>query len=1659
MSSEFKREESRATQTGGLSVADKRALAERLLQKKSTAAALFAQSYSQAAMWFLHQLDAASTAYHVAFAARICSTLDAAALECALQRLLDRHPMLRTTFANHDTGPVQTVANHQRVAFDLIEAEGWAKDELHHEVLQVFARPFDLERGPVLRVTLFWRPATADRAAEHVLLVVAHHIIMDGWSIAIFLNELMAFYRTETGAAPANGASAVLPALNVRYADYVLWQHQLLSGPEGNRLEQFWQRELSDLPPSLALPTDYARPPIQVYDGATALFTIDAALTAQLRTLARAEGVTLYMLALAAWHLLLARISGQDDLLIGSPMAGRDQAAYSGVIGDFVNMVVLRLGHESASRQPRLSVRDFLRQVRGKVLAALDHQEYPFALLVERLRAARDASRTPVFQVSLDWQKLQRFGPLGPLFLPYSPDQHVDVAGLTLQPYFIPQQEGQLDLALQMVEADEHVYGALRYSTALFEPDTIIWMHNAFTSLLETIVTNPDQQLANLEIGVVAMSEQAFLVHLRQLDIKIWVEGERLRVSAPAGRMTPELQQEIGRRKQELIALLNRAPTAGPAAPSLKPVERQGPMPLSFAQQRLWFLDQMNPGSSAYNMVFPMNVKGKLQIDVLRRVLSTIVSRHEVLRSRFVLVDGQPAQVADAPRPFDLPLVDLQHLPLDEAHKAAIRRAEEEACTPFDLAAGPLLRGVIMQLGPEEYALVIACHHIISDGWSIGVMTRELMTLYDTMAAGKPASLPPLPIQYADYAWWQRQAAQSERTQREMSYWKRKLAQPLPILDMPTDHPRPAVMSERGTRREFTWGRALVDEVQAFSRKNGVTTYMTLLAAFNALLYRYTRQEDILVGSPVAGREQSETEPLIGFFVNNIVLRTDLSGAPTFRQLLERVRTVTLEAYEHQHVPFDRLVEALHPDRDPSRPPFFQILFSLQNMNMEDVHLVDTTMKRMEIETQTTRFDLTVELWERPDEMLCFIEYCTDLFEEKTIQRLMGHYETLLKAILRDPDQKIGDLPLLTADERQQLLDGWNDTAVDYPRHQPVHRLFEAQAAQRPHAVAVTCSGAAIRYDELNSAANQLARHLQSLGCGAGALVGIFMDRSIEMVMALLAVHKAGAAYLPLDPAFPADRLAFMLEDSAAGYLIAQAHLADQMPAHHAQVVMVDDDWPLVATQSSENLPFATSALAADAVGEDEDEVYDSEQLAYVLYTSGSTGRPKGVQVPQRALVNFLVSMQAAPGMTAQDILLSVTTLSFDIAGLEIFLPLITGGQIEMVSYAVATDGAALLEKLHSCRATIMQATPATWRLLLSAGWQSTPGLKILCGGEAMPGELANQLLGRCASLWNMYGPTETTIWSTIEQVSAGEGIMPIGRPIANTQVYILDEAQRPLPIGIAGELYIGGDGVAHGYLNRPELTAEKFVLDPFAGGTQRMYRTGDLARWRADGRLEFLGRIDFQVKIRGFRIELGEIEAVLDEHPAVRQAVVMAREDTPGDLRLVAYLLLDAGTAPSASDLRSYLKEKLPDYMTPALYVTVDAFPLTPNGKVNRKALPAPSEGRVETSVHYVAPRNETERSIAAIWQSVLAVEKVGITDNFFDLGGHSLLIIQVHNQLRRSLETTLTIAQMFQYPTIEALAAHLQRPQAAADTLQQAQARAARQRSQWERPVPTAR
>jgi amino acid adenylation domain-containing protein len=1038
--------------------------------------------------------------------------------------------------------------------------------------------------------------------------------------------------------------------------------------------------------------------------------------------------------------------------------------------------------------------------------------------------------------------------------------------------------------------------------------------------------------------------------------------------------------------------------------------ERTGTAPLSFAQQRLWFIEQLEPGTHAYNSARAARLRGPLDTAVLRRSMGDIVERHEALRTSFTQADGRPVQVIAGTLSLPLPIADLSGFPEDEREAQARHLAEEEIRRPFDLTRAPLLRVRLLRLGPEEHILILTMHHIVSDEWSQGVLFRELAALYEAHLAGNLSPLQPLPIQYADYAVWQREWLQGERLEPELAYWRERLQGAPPVLQLPTDRPRPPKQTFRGAKQSLLLPRELGPGLRALSRSEGATLFMTLLAAFQALLARYTGEDDIVVGSPIAGRTRMETEGLIGFFVNTLVLRTDLSGDPTFRELLRRVREVAFGAYDHQDLPFERLVEELQPERSLSHSALLQVMFTLQNAPAPIPRLARLEVETELVDRRVAKFDLSLFLRNDVEGLRALLEYHTDLFDAGTIVRLLGHFQTLLEGIVTDPDRRLSELPLLTEAERYQAMVEWNATDADLPRETTVHGLFEAQAARTPDAIAVMFEGEALSYRELDRRANRLARRLQEHGVGPEVPVGLCVERSAGMLVGLLAILKAGGAYLPLDPTYPRERLELMLADAAVPVLVTQRELLETLPRGTAAAVCLDAEGGWTA-------PGSAAPVDSGVTG---------EQLAYVIYTSGTTGRPKGVQITHRAAVNLLTSLAEIPGLGPRDTMFAVSTLTFDVATLELLLPLIVGARVAIAPRGVTMDGRLLSAALAQAGATVMHATPAIWRLLVESGWSGAPPFKAMSGGEALPATLAAELLARCTEVWDLYGPTETTICSAAAPVRAGVPLW-LGNLIANTRLYLLDSHLMPVPIGVPGELYIGGTGLARGYLGRPRLTADRFVPDPFTQAPgARMYRTGDLMRRRPDGGLEFLGRTDHQVKLRGFRIELGEIEAVLTRHPAVHQVAVLAREDRPGDKRLVAYVLPAAGEAPAIGELRDHLRRKLPDYMVPSAFVLLSRFPHTSSGKVDRSALPAPDHQPHAAST-YVAPRSALERLLAGICTEVLGIERMGANDDFFALGGHSLLATRVIARLEANLGVEVPVRLLFEAPTVAGLAGRI--------------------------------
>ena len=1032
--------------------------------------------------------------------------------------------------------------------------------------------------------------------------------------------------------------------------------------------------------------------------------------------------------------------------------------------------------------------------------------------------------------------------------------------------------------------------------------------------------------------------------------------------------------------------------------------------PLSFPQEQMWVIDLMTPGNPAYNLPYGFRLRGALDATALEASFNEVVRRHEILRTTFGLEAGEPVQRIHPGLKIGISVTWLDHLPGEERERKLQILAAEESVRSFELSRLPLIRVSLFKLGADEHVLIVNTHHIVADGLSIALMMKEVDALYRAFTCAGEPSLPGLPAQYADFALWQRETAGSGVHDGQRAFWSGRLAGRLPVLELPGDFPRPPLQSFKGSNVFFEIPAALARDLQSLGAREGCTFFMTLLAAFQVLLQRYSGAEDIVIGTPIAARTAPGAAPLIGNFLNMVALRCDVSGDPPFLDLLRRSRDTTLDAFSHSDQPFPLVLEHLKFERDPCRNPVFQAM--LQILPAGAPSMGGLEVRSFHFDLKIAQVDLSLHLYEEAGAYLGRFEYCTDLFRPETVRRLSSNFERLLRSIVADPRQTVSRIPILAPAERNQILFEWNDTRADYPADALLHRLFEAQVTRTPGRIALKAGATALSYGDLDASANRLAHALRSRGIRRGERVGLCVERGADMLAAVLGVLKTGAAYVPLDPSFPEARLRFMADDAKIALLVSTGALGRSLGLPRERQLLLDSDAGIIAAAPGSVLPVdAGAAQPGDP--------------AYVIYTSGSTGTPKGVVVPHRAVVNFLGSMAWAPGLTADDVLVAVTTLSFDIAVLELHLPLMLGATVVITSRDDTRDGAALAALLERHCATVMQATPATWRLLLAAGWRGSAPFKALVGGETLPADLADQLLARGVQLWNMYGPTETTVWSTCARITGSSAGITIGRPIANTLVRVLGPRNELCPVGVPGELCIGGAGVALGYWNRPELTAERFVPDPYRHSPWAvLYRTGDRARWRADGTLEHLGRLDYQVKLRGFRIEPGEIESVIARHKGVREVAVVAREDAPGDPRLVAYLASENPPAGLADELRALLRATVPEYMIPAHIVTLQALPRTDNGKLDRKALPAPEAAENAERDAGIAPRTPTEQMVLGVFRDALKRSDFGVSGNFFDLGGHSLAAARMMLRLRAASGRDLPSRLLFERQTVSALA-----------------------------------
>ena len=1529
-------------------------------------------SFIQRQIWVIDQMTPGNPAYNLPYGYRLRGRLDVTALEDSFNEIIKRHEVLRTTFAIRDGEPLQLIHPELKIKIKVTGLDHLPCPEretvLHALASEESLASFDLSRLPLLRVSLFKLGE-----AEHVLIINQHHIVADGLSIDPLLVELNTFYRGFTG-----GGSPHPPALAVQYADFALWQQQTVADGAHARQLDFWRKQLSGVLPVLELPGDHPRPALQSFKGSNEFFTIPAAQAEELKALGAREGCTFFMTVLAAFQVLLHRYSGAEDILIGAPVSARG-GELSGLIGVFLNVVALRC---DLSEDPTFL--EVLHRSREITLDAFSNGDLPLEILVNHLKVERDPGRNPVFQVML--QVLSNKTP--------------SLGDLEVSNFHFDLKFAQFDLTLHLYEEEGGYCGRFEYCSDLFEAPTIQRLCGHFLTLLEAIVREPHRSVSTIPLPTEAERPQLAVEFQAQTIQQLAERIEPKTSTSPSNSLNPmkTLKDNTARLPDE-SARQSEIP---------KRRDRQS-APLSFAQRQMWVIDQMTPGNPAYNLWIGFRLRGRLDLRALEDSFNVVIKRHEALRTTFAVEDGEPLQITHPELKIKIKVTALDHLAETQREQTLRALAAEAPVESFDLSRLPLIRIALFKLGAAEHVMILTIHHIVSDGLSTGLLMEELNTYYQAFLRGDKPRPQELPIQYGDFAVWQQQAVANGAYASQVDFWRKQLGGKLPVLELPGDKPRPARQSFKGANVFFRIPAALTQELRSLGARERCTFYITVLAAFHTLLHRYSGAEDIVIGTPIGIRTPSEVEPLIGNFLNMIALRGDLSGDPTFAELLRRCRDTTLDAFFNSELPFEAMMKHLKFERDPSRNPIFQVLLTV--LPASATRMGDLEVRDFSADVKFSQFDVSLHLYEEGDAYFGEFVYCSDLFHAATMERMAANFLALLQAVARDPQQRLSKIPILAAPEREQLLNEWNATEAEFPAGLLMHEFFEAQVERTPGRMAVIAGATTLTYAELNTRANHLAHALRSRGVGRGQRVGLCLERGADMLASVLGILKAGAAYVPLDPSYPADRLRFMAEDAQLALLVSTTALARDFALPRERQLLLDADADTIASMSGTRLP--TDAATAQP-----------EDPAYLIYTSGSTGKPKGVVIPHRAVANFLTSMAREPGLTADDVLVAVTTLSFDIAVLDLHLSLMVGARVVIATRDEALDGQALGALLDQHRATVLQATPVTWRLLMEAGWKPKAAMKAVVGGETLPKVLADQLLSSGIELWNGYGPTETTVYSTCAHITDTTNGITIGRPVANTIVRILDPQKNLCPIGVPGELYIGGAGVALGYWNRPALTADRFVPDPFGPTGATLYRTGDLVRWRGDGNIEHLGRLDFQVKLRGFRIEVGEIEAALAQHPGVREVAVVAREDTPGDKRLVAYLIAETAPDDLADQLRARVRAAMPEYMVPAQFVMLSAMPRTQSGKIDRKALPAPGADDGARSRTSVAPRTPTEELVAGAFCAVLNRANVGALDNFFDLGGNSLMAARLMLQLRTASGHDLPLRTLFERQTVSALA-----------------------------------
>lgn len=1552
-------------------------------------------STAQIEVWLAQQLAPRDTLFNVGGYLEISGAIDFEVFTKALRMALQEAGSPLSRFQETSAGVRQLPGDVRDVPILFFDLTGEA--DPHASALAWMdgdiATPFDLVEGPLCRFALL-------KLREDAVLCysVFHHLVTDFFGARVLERRTANLY----GAAMSGRAA---PSETLTPWPEVLDDE--LAYRQSDRFQRdraYWRERLANRPETATLS---GRPPAWPQSTLRTQVRVQGSTMARLQELGDANGASLVAALFSAAALQLLRLTGERDLILGMPVNARTSASLRRSSGFLSNILPLRLTVDPAGTAAQL-----IQHCGMRIREAFRHCRYPSSALRSDLGVAPNESN--IHGMTLN-------------FLPE--DAACDFSDQPAKLHAFLPQAGVQDLNITVHAHQDGFDATIQFdANAAHYGQAALDAHaHGFLTLLEGLLENPQSTLQQLPVmsdrerqriraspdGRALPPPPQRLPAQRQGPqtptearlAAVWCEvlrvpildrsddffdlgGHSLLALQVVTRVREMFRTELPLKQlfdhptlQSLAARIDEAIAGGAsqAAAPVTPVEWTGPARLSYSQERMWLIQSLSPTNTAYNMGAALWLHGELDIAAAASSFDALIARHEILRTHVRLIDDRLCQIVEPARPGMLRCTDLRaHA---DAPAEALRRAQLDLRTPFDLGSGPVFRAQLLQTAERTFLLSLALHHIAGDQWSLGILGRELSALYNRRRAGDTAPLEPLPISYRDFAHWERSGGRETQIAEQLRFWRRELAD-LPIVDLPADRPRPRLWTMNGALHRREIPPHLFAAAARLARNSGSTLFMTFLAAYAALLQRITGQRDLPIGVPVANRALSAVEALVGVFVNTVIIRADVRGDPAFGELLARIRRTALDAFAKQDVSFDRLVQELAQRSDRSHAPLAQVLFNVTNAPMHGIQLDGMSWEPAALDRGGAQFELSFTVDTEITRTLT-VEYNSDLFERGTIARLTDQYFALLESAARAPETRVSSLSILPTRQRA-ALQRWNDTSVALPAG-TFCASFATQVARSPRRVAIAFDGSTLTYGELDARATALAGALRRAGVRRGERVAVCVRRSPELLVSLLAVQKSGGAYVPLDPDFPPARLEYMLEDSGTQALLTSGPLPGVTLPQGVQVIDV------------------TTPLPAPVQGFTDDmDAPLPEDPVYVIYTSGSTGRPKGVTVTHGALANCLQSMSATPGLSESDVLAAVTTVSFDIAALELYLPLRAGARIELVAREVASDGTALAHLLESAGVTVMQATPATWRLLIDAGWRGSARLKALCGGEALSRNLADQILDRAAELWNLYGPTETTIWSSVERVERGSQAISIGRPITNTRIHVLDDSGAVVPIGVVGEICIAGAGVALGYHGLPALTTERFIADSHSGVPgSRLYKTGDLGRWGADGKLYHVGRSDHQIKLRGFRIELEEIEQALTSYPAIKQAVVVVREAAPEDSRLVAYVVLDEREEATVSEIRSHLRGLLPQYMMPSVVMPLITLPLSPSGKLDRAALPDPFAGRDRDAGASEAPPGELERQLAEIWMSVLKLAHVGRSDNFFELGGYSLLALRVAQQI----------------------------------------------------------